>query len=401
LLESLRRKDKKMNINNNKIGLLTWTRYNNYGSVLQAYALKTFILKNGYNPIFIDYTPNRKKSSFISVLKNREDFKQKVINRLLMKNKKYIKDESDKNIKFDNFRKNNFQYTRIYDYSNIHGANEEFNVFVCGSDQIWSPVVYDSNYFFKFVNEDKVKIAYAPSFGTRNINDENIINEVKKLIPRYNYLSTREKTGVDIIKGVTGLDSNLVVDPTLLLDKKEWQYLSNDIIIDESNILLCYFLGDNKEYWNDVEFIAKELGLKVYVISTSPKSHLYNKYSLLENIGIEDFLGYINAASFICTDSFHGTIFSLIYNKMFRVYKRFHDGSTKNQNSRILNIIDIVKGSSYLFDGTPNKSPVCNPLELDELNELIKESKEFLINAISDTTEGEKNEKNNSSYPNI
>lgn len=151
-----------------------------------------------------------------------------------------------------------------------------------------------------------------------------------------------EYSGV-IIQDITGKNVRTVLDPTLLLKKEEWnEFESKSIPIQESPYLLVYMLGLNKTNWKRIYKIAKELNIEVKIIPVYKKDFM-RQGCIREAVGPAEFLSLIRSASFICTDSFHGLAFSITYEKPFIVFERFTETDPLNQNSRIYNLLDLLK----------------------------------------------------------
>lgn len=322
-----------------KVGIMTWFQYHNYGTALQVTAMSQILKKMGCSPTVIQYytKPNaveRVNESFF------RDFVSKVVRRLKHFGKsQYSSVERDK--KFDDFLSNNLRFTdKCETLSKLKKLNYEFDFFVCGSDQIWSPACFDPHYFLDFVSDNSKKIAYAPSVGLPKIENDEIKKEMARLCSAFAYLSTREESGSKIIRDITGRAVKTVLDPTLLLSKNEWKSFESTVInIPKSPYLLVYMLGQNKKQWKMIHKIASRLGLEIRVIPVFRKD-LMRKGCIKYPVGPAEFLSLISSAAFVCTDSFHGMAFSVNYKKQFVVFERFTEDDPINQNSRIYNLAE-------------------------------------------------------------
>lgn len=269
--------------------------------------------------------------------------------------------------------------------------NKDFENFIVGSDQVWNPNFVDNTYFFDFVDESKNKISYAPSFAVKQLEQKDKVR-IKPLIDRFNTISVREKNGAEILSELTTKNVDITLDPTFLLSKEEWIELINSKIVNENNeekYILCYFLGEKQFYWEYVRKIVEKTKYKVKVIPITRKSYL-KKYDLEVVTGPIEFLSLINNAKIICTDSFHGMVFSLIFNKDFSVLSRFDSKDSKSQNSRIeslLNMLDLKENMIY-EDYSNVQYEVNNYEKVNEImQEKIKLSQDFIINAINNRGE--------------
>lgn len=370
-----------------KIALMTWFQYNNYGTVLQAVSLSHVFKKFGYHVDVINY---------ISKGYDRLTKIEKFLNPMLLKDK-IIRDFENikykgiedyiRNQVFDMFRSQHLNMTRpLQTLSELNLLNKEYDAFVCGSDQIWSPREFNPRYFLDFVAVNGKKIAYAPSFGRNSINNTYIRKRIAENIDKFKHLSIREKQGASIIKEISNKTTQVLVDPTLLLSSNEWDEYLIDVKTPE-NYILCYFLGNNSKYWKHIEAISKNCGLQVLVIPIKPKDY-HRKYTILKGIGPGEFLSLVKKASLVCTDSFHGVIFSVIYNRPFLMYKRFSDNNVESQNSRIYNLLSLIGKEDRLVKNS--KIDIDNILSCDysKTYELLdkekKKSINFLKNALQD-----------------
>lgn len=213
----------------------------------------------------------------------------------------------------------------IYDSENLKKLNNEFDTFVVGSDQVWRTVWLKEkslHYFFDFVNDDKKKIAYAASFGVDYWEgDEKLTEEIKPLIKRFDHISVREESGIDICKNTFGLDNAVcVLDPTLMISREDYQSILDDWQ-DKSHLKKKYIahmlLDDTKELKKESQNIADYLKADInYIKGKSFK--ILGKDIIFYN-KVSQWLTYLKDAELVITDSFHCTVFSLIFHKKFVV----------------------------------------------------------------------------------
>lgn len=358
-----------------KIGIMTWFHYDNYGSLLQAAATNYVLKEKKYKPIMINYRPKGSTKE----LKDRTYF----IN--LFKN--YFHKTSNINCNgkaFDEFRNKHFVETEeLDDYMHLAQKSEEFDAIVCGSDQIWSPLCFDSHYYLDFAQRNKI-VSYAPSFGSSSIKNPKISAQIKELLLRFDKISIREEQGQKIIKDLTGRESKLVLDPTLLLNAKEWQGFIKKVDIPKKPYIICYFLGNPDSHLETIEKYALSHNLEIYNIPFLENKKI-NKYNLNCDLGPGEFLDLMQNAHTIFTDSYHGTIFGINFNNNFYTFRRFKANDPKNQNSRILNILNKLDIMERLVDDDTNLDSVK---KIDykkvnkKLNEMRNESKEYLFSAL-------------------
>lgn len=322
-----------------KIGLMTWHTYENYGTFLQWYALTKVMVDLGLDVTSIDYIPRRTPPESIHPSKISSLFiyyKNRIINRITKGKLILPFDITEKHALFQEFKEQSiFKFTnKCETASELFALNKDFDYFVCGSDQIWSPLCFDPHYFLDFVDDRNKKIAYAPSLGVNRINNELIKKNMSYLIEQFKYLSVREDAGREIIKDICKVDIPVVLDPTLLLSVDDWNDIANDEYKISEKYILCYFLGNKKRYWKDVVTLAQKEKLKLVILPVYKRDYKRTG-DILRDVGPKEFLSLIKNATFICTDSYHCSIFSFLYQKNFALYKRFNKNERLNQNSRI------------------------------------------------------------------
>ena len=384
-----------------KVGIVSCYFKNNYGSLLQAYATKK-VLDNNNIPnetISIDGNIDFKKGKrkyYLTQLFNINFIKSKfgmIKMKIDVKLNKKLKDNiALRNKKFKEFRrefnlsKNNKTYKELTEM-----AINRYTDVVVGSDQLWLPVNIIADYYtLNWVPDEINKIAYSTSFGVSTIPQK--YNELyKKFLSRINYLSVREDTGVKIIKDIAEIDAKLVCDPTILLTKEEWNKVAvNKRIIDDKYIL-CYFLGNNIEHRKFVERLKKKTGYKIVSLNHADE---YVKYSDIfcdvapYDIGPREWINLIKNAEIVCTDSFHGTVFSLIYNKLFFCFRRFKSNNKVSTNSRLDSLLKIAEISSErILTGLEDVDEVLKyEIDYTKVNENIDNyrniSKKWFLNSI-------------------
>lgn len=356
-----------------KIAIMTWFTHRNYGTALQAVAISKVIKDNGYEPSLINYQPKRAYEKRLNLSQIIGKAKSKIIK----KNQAFLSEERES--LYLQFLNENVTVTEpLRTQPELISLNGKFDAFVCGSDQIWSPLSYNDKYFLSFVSNTKKMVSYAPSFGTIKFGDENVKKSVSKLVKRFDHLSVREKQGAKIIEELTGKKADVVLDPTLLLDSDKWDKIT-DKKTEEINALgeyiICYFLGDEKKYLKRVKKISKENNIPYYIIPVKNR-HLKLKNVLPFEVGPESFVQLIKHAKYVCTDSFHGVAFSVNYNVPFSVFKRFLDKDKQNQNSRIFNILQLL-GLEERIDGCGN--PVAFNVDYFSANQKLKEQRQISL----------------------
>lgn len=288
-----------------KLGILTfhYPENKNYGAILQSYAVLKLYEKIGLEAYLLDYRPYSK------TLKN--ILKDIFLNSFEAKSfKEYVK-----------------KYLKIYkiDFENKKELNNTFNIFSVGSDQVWRERNLKEKiltYFFDFVDDNKKKIAYAASFGVDYWEgDEKLTEEVKPLIKRFDYISVREESGIGICKNTFGVDNVVcVLDPTLMIDREDYQIILDDWQ-DKSHLKKKYIaymlLDDTEQLRNGSKKIANYLGAEINYIKGKSFNILGKTITLYNKVS--QWLTYLKDAELVITDSFHCTVFSIIFHKKFVV----------------------------------------------------------------------------------
>lgn len=375
-----------------KIGIMTWYQYENYGSVLQAYALAHKISELGYLPEFINYKspkPGKEKQDY--TLKNYIYLSKKIIRGLR------ILHSTSRKSKFANFVDTNLVQTEeISSYSELFGLNNLYEAFLCGSDQIWAPSCFDEKYFLSFVDNTQKMIAYAPSLGLTKIENPVVEKQMGELIKRFDKLSVREDQGKELLQRKWGIDSEVVLDPTLLLDSDAWDKIlskdSNNLNINEDYIL-CYFLGDYNRYKRYVQKIANKKNMKIIVVPMFVGQIKDRKVECIEAAPLQ-FVQLIKHAKLVCTDSFHGTAFSINYNVPFVTFERFKKTDKNNQNSRIYNLLRLSKLDTRIASDSKDIEELFS-IDFTDANNILKreriKSLEYLEKSLKNAVVGNGN----------
>ncbi len=325
----------------NKVAIVTLHGYSNYGNKLQNYALQEVIKKLGFDVETINFNVlelNKRSSIFVKIKtallnpKKIFDFinRQRLNFRLNFLYKKLI---NEKISRFKEFSVN-FLNEKCYELSlsELDKINDLYSYFISGSDQVWNPLYINEyfKYYLTFAEKSK-SISYAASFAVPEVSDE-ISFRIKPWLEDFNYISVREIEGQRIVKAITNLDVPVLVDPTLLIDKEHWIDLARVHEHKPKNkYILTYFLGkDNKTAFKRINLIAKESGFDIVRLGDL-------KAKIFYAADPSEFIDYFNDAEIIFTDSFHGAVFSILFNRPFVVFKR------GNMNSRIDTLLSKFK----------------------------------------------------------
>ncbi len=364
-----------------RTGILTFHYAHHYGAQLQAYALMRAIGLLGFDCEIINYVRKdnidgsrlfKKGLTPVSMISN--------MNTLL--NYGMLKKRHDR---FNSFVRNEMKLSdRFYgSYEGLCDAPPLYDVYVCGSDQIWNPLIFkEKNYdpaFFADFAETGRRVSYAPSFGISTI-PEDKREKLSKYLENFDCLSVREKQGENIIREITGRESVTVLDPTLLLNGDQWSKLAVPPENREPYIL-CYFITDARKYSEYIKVFSEKHGLPVVSLCGSQRVVPQTSRKVLD-AGPREFLGLFAGASAVCTDSFHGTVFSINFNKEFYCFDSSSD-PTKAVSSRLHNILEMTGLGARLYSIAEGSSGFekligerTEPIDYQKIGQMLQKKRE-------------------------
>lgn len=368
-----------------KIGLLTVPFNNNYGGFLQAFALKTILVQLGHEVIIINRRRNRSNG-----LKAR-------IKRFLV-NLNLIEDRNAKIIEDLSIYTNQFKHNYLEPITKEYYTTSELkkclklgiDCFIVGSDQVWRYKYAKSSitdFYFSFLKGTTIKrFSYAASFGIDEMDyPYDILDECKLLLKDFESISVREMSGVDILQNHFGINENkikFVLDPTMLLDTQVYTSLfDNRFVKPTKPFLFTYILDDNEE----INELIQELQIVYNIDRIDLKAQTGDLSKMLPIAHVEEWLSKIYYSDIILTDSFHGTVFSILFNKPFWVY-----GNSTRGKSRFTSLLSIFGLEDRYIESKINFSVSKLSSKIDwvsvnkKLDLLKDESLSFLINSIND-----------------
>lgn len=332
------------------VGILTWHYFTNVGSNLQAYALYQVICSMGYSCEFINYRkgetespPRRACKTLCSAIDWRV---QGIIPPRLR-------------VQAFRFQLDNFKQSPLLQKKDLLSYCTRYKMILCGSDQIWAPNVLDPTYLLDFAaGTDIPKYSYASSIGLPAI-PRDLQGLYKSYLSKFNRITVRERQGAELIEPILGHKVDWVLDPTFLLDAQEWRQIARPYQLPSQPYLFCYLLGNTLEHREWIDEMAKKNGLDVLCMSDR-KMERRSGWTYLQYVGPREFLGYLDHAAFVVTDSFHGMAMSINLNKDFYVLERFKANDSICQNSRIVNILDAFAIQDCLL-----KEPCAALIKID------------------------------------
>lgn len=369
-----------------KLAITTWYHYRNYGTALQAAALTAVLRKMGHEPQMVRYKP-------LGYMRSLPDYSINALTKRLKRNRHGEQPgehfhSSEKDVLFDAFLNEELRFTGLCSTkADLEQLNDTFDAFICGSDQIWSPLVFNPRYFLDFVRDPQKKIAYAPSIGVKEIEDVYVRAEMKKLLSSFGSLSVREKDGSRLIRELSGKDARVVLDPTLLLTSEEWaEKMQPCSPISGKPYLAVYMLGNDPAHWDAVKKTAEHLSLELRIIPVF-REDLNRPGCIQSPLGPREFLELIAGASYVCTDSFHGMIFATLFHRPFTAFARFRKNDARNQNSRVENLLNLL-GMEARMLCRDNWQTICESAVdfasvEQSLSALRAESMEYLTGALT------------------
>jgi len=353
-----------------KIGILTFHWGTNYGGVLQAYALQHFLSKNDFDVQIINFAPHTFRDSFLKCFYSKHP--KVIVDNL----KDYCKENN-----INKFRKKHLQQTkRYFTPEQLMQNPPEMAIYISGSDQVWNPYGLKSNgksYFLPFGSEKIVRISYAASFGVTDYPNE-LLEQIKPLLNKFRAISVREKSGLDILKKIGINGACLMPDPTLLLSKQDYENIIQDNITTCKSDFFFYVLQNNQNIIANVYNALKQNKAKT-IIHTGDFNNAIT--------GIENWLSNIQKASFVVTNSFHGAVFSIIFNTPFLVVPI--EGRLVGMNDRIVTLLEKFELQDRImweYDDKKIFELLDKPVDWEKIKQiqvsLQNDAKEFFIQNI-------------------
>lgn len=337
-----------------RVGLVTWYRGTNYGSVLQAYALRKALENLGCKVYYL------RSFNRPFTLKN---IKINLFSKYRIKRRNPLDDcpFPAQRMRFAEFIKESFPERLPISRCGYRRMLKDTSVFMSGSDQIWNcRHNFDPFLFLDFAGDVK-RVSYASSIGTGEIPAE-YKDEVKALLSDFSYIGVREKSAETALSALSGRkDIKTVLDPTFLLNAEDWKYFaqgSDYKHLPKDKYIFCYFVGKASGYTEYLHKLKAFSGLDKAILLPSNDFPLENIYGAerIEDAGPREFIYLLSGAAAVLTDSFHGSALSLNLGKQFYCVKRFSDADPLSQNSRLYDLFSLFGiGGRFLENGEPEK----------------------------------------------
>lgn len=354
-----------------KIGgvIVSYLDHTNYGSSLQAYATMKVVQELGYDFTFIKYQKNRNLFDWLKIapglllsgglelIANKLRFR-----RNCKKYPNYLPNQMKRVKKARDFKQKEFvPFFKTYiGYKALCEGSKEYDAVFVGSDQTWRPFGFYSNYWnLMFVDDNVPKFSYAASYGVSKIP---AIQKkgTKRYLERLDMISVREQKGKEIVDSLSAKKAEVVADPTMLLSNAQWKEFADKATVDlpKEKYIFCYFLGTRQDIREEAEKIAEDTGLKIVTMRHMdeyvPIDETFGDYAPYD-VNPYDFVKLLMNAEYVCTDSFHGSVFSILMHRKFCTFYRVKPTAGNSTHSRIdslLNILGLIdrKYTGNIFD---------------------------------------------------
>ena len=381
-----------------KIGIITILKVNNYGAELQAYATQEVLKKMGFKAEIIDYlfyknpSHRRTKASapvfpFPLVARLKEWIYPKMT---AFKAFSDHKAQKLREKRFADFHKENTSLSKTYhSIKELYSAKMDYDVYMTGSDQVWNPGIYSSlaPYFLTFAPKGKPRIAYAASFGVDTIPGY-AVDYYRKRLDEYEAIGVREENAVTIVQEIAARRAEWVLDPTLLLTDKDWQKVAKSVDIPlKEHYILLYELTPCAYIRQLADFFRSQTGWQIVRICKNACREDKDE-SIIDIIdaGPAEFLYLIKQARLVITNSFHGTTFSINFNRDFYTILPLR----KRNNSRQRSLLELFGLTERLLvEGSPLPDVGKVSIDYSYANKRLQEERNKSIHYLKSAIDGE------------
>lgn len=385
----------------NKVAIVSCYFQKNYGSALQALATQKILDEYGIENVTIRYDglehqiKKQKYKYYARQLLNPEIVLGKLGYIKAKIKKKFGKSKLSENMRLRDeaikkFEKNFKLSPKVNSFTELAEFVSVYDAVLVGSDQLWLTSNLDADYYtLNWVPDGIKRISYATSFGVSSI-PKKYYTFAAKFLNKIDYLSVREETGKQIVRDVCGRDATVICDPTIMFSGEQWLQIQKKEPLYKKKYIFCYFLGDNPDQRDFVKRLKNATGcdivailhLNVYV----PSDEEYADYTPYA-VDSADFINYIRNADYICTDSFHATVFSILNKKKFFTFRRFKANYVLQTNSRLDSLLEAVGLENRILNGNADVHQWVNK-EIDytsvdeKLEKMRAVNREFLEKAL-------------------
>lgn len=384
-----------------RVALVTCYFQPNYGSQLQAYATQRALDKLGIEneTIRIDGLRNEinkaKYRYFLSRIfdMNTINDKMATVRKVVAqwRNPEYARNLSVRVRMFREFADTMFRLSDTYSSKEeLTRSANRYSAFLVGSDQLWLPSNIEADYYtLNFVPDKIRRIAYATSFGVSTL-PKRQAGKAKHFLKRIDHIAVREKSGQELVKKLTGQGVPVVCDPTLLFTAEEWNEMASVKPFTGGKYIFCYFLGNNPEQRDWVKRLSAHTGYKIVQMKHCDE-YIDSDEGFADetpyDVGPKEFIRLIRDACYVCTDSFHCSVFSMLYSKRFFTFRRYNNDSPISTNSRLYSLLSLAGIEERLLCGNEDITS-CTGMKIDydqvhtKLGELRRFSYNWLESAL-------------------
>jgi len=391
-----------------KIGIVSCYFHHNYGSMLQAFATQEIVSKLGFENVTfrtltpISYMTQPRSRYYIHKFANFDLVKIKIQQfkntAIANKDEDFVKNNKFRSDCFENFWKENFNLTSLLQSRNeLTREAQVCSAIIVGSDMLWHPKNVEHDlYTLTWVPDHIKKISYATSIGATKI-PQYMIPQYVNFLNHFDAISVREKSAADIIENLVGKNkAKVTLDPTLLFTADEWMKIQCPEPFIKGNYILCYFLGRNLNHRKFAKRLREVTGYKIVALQHLdeyiPEDVGYADETPY-NVGPSELVNLIRNAQYVCTDSFHGTCFSILNHKNFFVFNRYDSDNTESTNTRIDFLLALTGLSNRKVESLKTKNEIKKCIEMKinycsvdkKLEKARQESILFLLNALNDS----------------
>lgn len=346
--------DKNENKKMKPIGLVTCYFHHNYGSMLQAYATELIMQQMGlpFQTIACKAPINyMQENKILYIIKNLliADWKMRLgkmkIERAKKENPMFAKNWEIRNKAFDQFAETFFHVSPYCkNREELTKMAENYSAFLVGSDQLWRTDSVEHGYYtLEWVPDHIRKIAYSTSIGVKEVPWFQV-EKNKRFMNRFDHIALREQSACDLVYKLTGRKVPVVLDPTLLFTGDQWLGIQQREPLTNGKYIFCYLLGDNPSQREFIKNVKEKTGYKIVALQQLD-DYIPSDEGFADEapyVGPREFLNYIRNAEYVFTDSFHCSVFSILYKKNFFTFNRFAEGAKQSTNTRIDNLLHIT-----------------------------------------------------------
>ena len=389
-----------------KIGIAAVTYKENFGSALQTYATQYTLEKMGYDARIFEIKGVhrqihiKKLLYYLGRMFDPVEFKYLVAN-LKSRSRKSASASSDQYAQDMNIRKKvyadfNTRWNKMLPMVNGWGGLAKqaagMDAVVVGSDQLWRPSNIVGGYFtLEFVPYQVKKIAFSTSFGVPEL-PKHLHKHAKKFLSRINHISVRENSGANIVKQECGREATVVCDPTMMLTAEDWLHIQDTKPFADGKYILMYLMGDNPEQRGFVKKLSEKTGCRIIGLLHGATYISYDEDVVDEkpyNVGPSDFVNLIRYAEYVCTDSFHCCVFSILNSTKFFAFRRWPDGSKFSANDRLYTLLGFTGLSRRLIKGSENvESCIADVIDFDTALAKVAEKREMSMKYLQNALNG-------------